>query len=342
MHPIRVIAVVAVLAAALSACSSVVAGRGTASTSAQRTGPAPSSASASTSGRPAANRFARTPVSTAVGDPVALDFCAALGLATTARPGYRAAFNHLQYVPGCNVLVTQPGRDTRITVSVYVLPGNRPTSAPGRTTTTLSGVRAYRYPYGADSGNCERDLVVTGLTAKVTVFQSQSGGNRSRSVNCAESEAVTGKLAAALAHRSLPPLGLASPSLTSLDGCKIAKAAGLTSLSLLGGASVTADDFGIGCGLIGSMTTYIDPVILSTARPDGTTATQAGRHRLWAGATNDRTLCAFTSVQGRTARGGYEALSVVTTPAGTEPLPTSACDQTQQALVKYLDTAGLS
>lgn len=324
------LALLAVLVLGTAACTSTVAGRG--STTVRPSTRAPGSSTAAP-----ADRFARTPVSTAVGDPVTLDFCGGIALSAVQRPGYEVAFDPLQYVPGCALRLTRPGAAGHLSVLAFVTAGT-PSSGP-HTAGRLSGLTVYRYAYRAADGDCERDVLARGVLVKVTAVA--NGLTGSAALNCAGTEAVAAQLARAMAARSLPRLAVATPSLTSLDGCAIVRAALLARNALLAGATPTLDDFGIGCGLVGKMALYFDPVIEDAATPADTHAVSAGGHTLYADDGNGTTFCSFVSVQGHTSNGRLEELLAYASTSGSPTLPAGACDTTRALLVEYLDTAGL-
>lgn len=239
------------------------------------------------------------------------DLCSVVDDASFSRSGYHAQFAWEQYPPGCEVDLMSTAR-TVVEVSAYATP-DRPDYVAGRTSRRVAGRVVYAYPY--DGGDCERDVAARGVTLAVeTETETHGAAGRAkpdRAVNCAASDRMAAQLATGIAKRAFTRLRLATPSILSLDACRVAQAAGWSSIPELGGTPPYPDDFDAGCGVdSNSASIYVDPVL---AREDsvGTASTiTAGGHLLYAFNDDDATDCEFVSIQGATSDGHHEALDV--------------------------------
>ncbi|HEU5266765.1 MAG TPA: hypothetical protein VFU35_08690, partial [Jatrophihabitans sp.] len=284
-------------------------------------------------------RFARAPVSTAIGDPPSTDLCSAVDVSDFAQPGYRPAFADSQFPPGCTIRLTKSD-GSHVSVSLY---GTTSASgaAPGRTTKRVAGLTVYYYPFKSDFGECERDVLAGRIVFTINAFtpKGTTGATPDRTVNCTATDLLTTKIALAVSARALTPLHLATPSVISLDSCRIARAAGWTAVPAFAGAPPTADAFGAGCSLTSSrMSVYLDPMLAKDASVDNARPVSADGHQIYASTSNDASDCALTSVQGDTPDGRSEQLYLSAYATKTVP---QFCQEVTAAFGRYLTVAGL-
>jgi hypothetical protein len=316
-----------------SVTSGSVSSGGTGSASNQVTPPATS--------RPApSGSAARKRASTAIGDPVTADLCAAVGLDSLRGigSGLTPTFDKRQDPPGCAVTLSDGARAV-LGLSVFGDPGT-PKAAAGRTSRTESGQTVYVYPYDAGTGRCEREIAATGV---LLVIDSNvaSGSKPDRATACAGTDAMTARLAEAVDADDVPRLQLADPTVSDLDACAVARRADITSLSAFAGATVHSLSFGVGCQLRprGAFL-FVNFVISSVRTPGGATSTTVGTHSVYGVATTG-SFCSYVSPQGRTSDGQYEQVAMSATATGARAQAGGLCAETKAALGRYLDAAGL-
>jgi hypothetical protein len=177
--------------------------------------------------RTAGARFARTPSSTAIGDPATVDLCSTIDATSFTRSAYHAQFASEQYQPGCEVDLMTDAR-SGVEVSAYATP-DRADDVAGRVTRQVAGQVVYAYPY--DHGDCERDVAARGVTLVVETETHPSKAKADRAVNCAAADRMAAQLATGIVKRAFTPLRRARPSVLSLDSCRVAEAAGRRSPS---------------------------------------------------------------------------------------------------------------
>ena len=338
----------ALSAALLAGCTSVVAGTGhRAGTT--TSGNHPTSGSRSTSGpnssaatTPAvAAKYARTPLSTAIGDPVTADLCAAIGLGPlqSAVTGLTPSFDGRQFPPGCSVTYFQ-GATAQFGVSAFAEAGP-PRTAAGRTTRTESGRSVYVYPFDA-AGRCERDIVARNVL--LVVDATPLGSVKPDKANyCAATDAMSARLAAAVGDPggAVPRLSLARPSVSGFDACKVVRAAKITSLSAFAKGTVASQGFGASCRVHPTgLYLFVNLVVADAPHPGGATTTVVSGHTMYATSTSSD-FCSYASTQGRTRDGHYEQLVFAATATDPAKAPPALCQQTSQAAAMYLTTAGL-
>jgi hypothetical protein len=339
----RVGAAVAVLV--LAGCTSVVGGRGQpsgtpSSTGARSTASAsPSASVVSTPAAPPAD-ILRTPVQTAIGDPVTADLCTAIGLDAlrNLRAGVTPSFDDRQYPPGCSVTFND-GATHVVGLSVFASQG-RPAAADHRTSRVASGQTVYSYPFDAATGSCRRAIKAEGVL--LTVDSAQVGtAVPGKSIACAGTDAMTTRLVAVAAGHYLPRLQLADPSLSVLAACKVVTKAGIRTLPAFAGGAIRTQGFGASCQLrTAKLFLFIDFAIADAARPPGSTATTVEGHRMYSrGSRAD--FCSYVSTQGTTSDGRYEQVVASATVPVTASAPAELCEQTTLALARYLAAAGL-
>lgn len=298
------------------------------------------SASASTTQRPVpTGSAARKRVSTAIGDPVTADLCAAVGLdpLRDVGTGLTPTFDARQDPPGCAITLSDSGGKAALSFSVFGS-GAKATGAAGRTTRSQSGQTVYVYPFDASAGRCERDIAATGVLLVVDSL-APAGRTVDRSTACHGTDAITARLAAAVAADAVPRLRLADPTISDLNACAVVRRAGITALPSFARGRLRSMSFGAGCEVRPADSfLFVNFVISAGRRPAGGTSTTVGSHSVYAGPTTGG-LCTYFSTQGRTSDGHYEQLAVTATAtaAGSARL----CSDTLLALGRYLDAAGL-
>lgn len=336
---------IAILCAALlGGCTSVVQGRGrvgssapSSSGSASSLSPPPNSSALPTS-TPVVGQNGRTPVSTAIGDPVTADLCTAIGLAALqgAVPDLTPTFDGRQFPPGCSATYYE-GADPVLAVSVFARGGD-PKATSGRTSRSVSGQVVYVYPFDA-SGHCAREIKASALVLVVDSVPLNST-MPDKQTSCAGTDAMSNRLAAVVAAGDVPRLPLAPASLTELDACKVVKAAKITSLPAFTKAEVSEQGFGASCEVRrGPLFLFVNLVVADAKRPAGSTPTTVAGHTLYATSVT-KDFCSYASTQGTTSDGHYEQLVVAATATDPAKAPVGLCDQTSQAAAKYLDTVG--
>jgi hypothetical protein len=304
----------------------------------------PTSASASTSSsttpRPVPTGSAsRKPASTAIGDPVTADLCAAVGLdpLRDVGTGLTPTFDARQDPPGCAITLSDRNGQAALTLSVFGSEA-KVRVAQGRTTRTESGQTVYVYPFDASAGRCEREIAAAGVRLVIDSL-APAGVKTDRSTACDGTDAMTDRLAAAVADDAVPRLQLADPTISDLNACAVARRAGITALPSFAKGRLRSMSFGAGCEVRPADSfLFVNFVISASRRPAGGTSTTVGTHTVYAGPSTGG-LCAYFSTQGRTSDGQYEQLAVTAT--ATAPGSTRLCSDTKLALGRYLDAAGL-
>jgi hypothetical protein len=285
-------------------------------------------------------QFVRTPLETAIGDPGTADLCAAVGLTPFDGIGSGAAgYDAVQYPPGCSITVTD-GTQPVLTVSVFAA-RHAPHDADGRTQSTASGLPVYSYPFDAGTGGCERDVVASRVRLVADAI-TRGSAKPDEQLSCAATKAMADRVAEAAAAGSVPRLSLAEPSVADLGACLVANAAGITGLSDFASAKVIRRGFGVNCELrTDTVFLFLNAALASAAPPAHGTPITVGGHDLFETTSGPR-FCSYVSVQGTTSDGRREEVSAAATTTGSDKPPAQLCEQTAQALARYLTTAGLS
>jgi hypothetical protein len=280
-------------------------------------------------------------VSTAIGDPVTADLCAAVGLdpLRTVGTGLTPTYDGRQDPPGCAITLTDKQDEPAVTFSVFAT-GAKVRVATRRTTRTESGQTVYVYPFDASAGRCEREIAAAGVRIVVDSLV-PTGGKVDRATACGGTDAMTARMAEAVADNDVPRLQLADPTISDLNACAIVRRAGIPAMSSFANGRLRSMSFGAGCEVRPTDAfLFVNFVIDAGRRPAGGTSTTVGRHDIYAGPTVPG-LCAFFSTQGRTSDGQYEQLAVTSTWTGAGAAPAQLCIDTKLALGRYLDAAGL-
>jgi hypothetical protein len=332
--------------ALLTACAPVVSGRGRVGGSGTTAAPRPSATASKPTGPtsvvtvPSGDNL-RTPVTTAIGDPVTADLCTAIGLGAMRNfpGGLTPVFDSRQFPPGCSVSLRE-GTKAVLGVTVYAASG-RPTVQRGRTSRSASGQRIYSYPFAAATGDCRRELAPGSVLLTVDSLPSP-GAKPNADLDCAATDAMADRLAAVLATRHIPRLHLASPTLTRFDACAVSRASGITTtLAAFSNGTFTEQGFGASCEVrTTSLFLFFNFVLAADAQPPGSTQTTEFGHLLFQSSAQPN-LCSYVSTQRRTPDGRYEQMTATATVRSSTQV-TDLCTQTAQALALYLSAAGLN
>lgn len=284
--------------------------------------------------------FARTPVATAIGDPGTADLCSAVGADTFSSLGAgTATVDPVQYPPGCSFTLSDAGGPV-LTVSVFAA-RHVAGEADGRTKRRSSGLVVYSYPFDSHTGSCRRDVLATGVRLVADAISRGSAQPHER-LSCAASDAMADRLAHVAASGSVPRLSLAQPSVTQLSACAIVKQAGITTLGAFASGQVTRRGFAVNCEVrVNTVFLFINAALAADAPPTRATAVPVAGHVLYRTASRSG-FCSYVSVQGATGDGQHEEVTAAATVSGSGQPPPDLCDQTAQALARYLTTAGLT
>ncbi|SHG60095.1 hypothetical protein SAMN05443575_2354 [Jatrophihabitans endophyticus] len=295
------------------------------------------SSASSSSGATVPERFARVAPDTELGDPVTADFCAAAGLPRVA--GLVASYPSVQYHDGCLLQFARAGTSGHVTLRVSASTEAPITSAARRT--TVAGHTVFARRYSAASHACDRDAVVRGATVSFQVI-ALGAVKPDEKAACAISDQAVGNLLRAVAAGRLQRVPSPTPSVTSLNACKVAAAADVSSVPLLRSARPSAESFDAGCVLTGKrVIAYVDPEYSKRTVPEGAHVEAAGSHRVYADDDNGTYSCDFTAVQGSSG-GVTESVSFGSFPNGSaSSVPDPSCADTLSAFGRYLDAAGL-
>lgn len=330
--------------ALLAGCTPVVTGAGSVGGTGSAVAPRPSASATPPVGPTASTAtgdILRTPVTSAIGDPVTADLCTAIGLgALRGFPGsLTPVFDGRQFPPGCSVSLRN-GTKSVLDITVYASSG-LPAEQKGRTTRTSSGERIYSYPFVAATGECRRELAPGSVLLTVNSVPA-TGTQPNADLDCASTDAMATRLAAVLAAGNVPRLRLPTQSLTRFDACAVTRASNLTTtLAAFANGELTDQGFGASCEVRApSVFLFFNFVLANTAQPTGSTQTTEFGHLLFQ-STAEPGLCSYVSTQRRTPDGRYEQMAASATVQGAQQV-TDLCTQTAQALALYLSAAGLN
>jgi hypothetical protein len=333
----------------LAGCTSVVRGHGQAigtpsSPRSSTTTSTPPSTSVAPSPSPSPTQpaadIARPPVATAIGDPVTADLCTAIGLDALRGlgNGLTPSFDDRQYPPGCSITLND-GAKPLVGITVFAGVGD-PLTSTGRTSRVANGQTIYSYPFDATTGSCRREIKAHGVLLTVDSYPN-GDAKPGQATSCAGTDQMASRLAAVVTAGNVPRQPLASPSLSALDACKVAEKASITTLPAFAGSELREQGFGANCQLRPhDLFLFIDFVIADVAQPPGSTPTTVGGHRLSA-TSSQADFCSYASTQGTTTDGRYEQVTATATVAGSGAAPAQLCEQTAEALARYLTAAGL-
>jgi hypothetical protein len=303
--------------------------------------PAPPTSESPTTVRPApTGSAARTRASTAIGDPVTADLCAAIGLDALGGigTGLTPTFDNRQDPPGCSVTLSA-GEKPVVGLSVFADAGV-PRAATGRTTRTEAGETVYVYPFETSTGRCEREIDARRVLLVVDSYQ-PGAAKVDRATACAGTDAMTARLADVVNSDNVPRLELARPTVSDLNACAVVRRAGITSLSDFAKGALRSLSFGVGCQIRpANVFLFVNFMLSSTRRPPGSTSTTVGTHTVYAVSTTGG-FCSYFSAQGQTSDRRYEQIALAATATDPNAAPAALCEQTKVALGRYLDAAGL-
>jgi hypothetical protein len=285
--------------------------------------------------------LARVRVSTAIGDPVTADLCAAIGLEALRGlgSGLTPTFDARQDPPGCAVTLSTGAGTPVLGLSVFADAG-KPRTATGRTKRTESGHTVYAYPFNPGTGQCERDIEGQGVLLVVGSFRAGSTAV-DRTTACGGADGMTARLAQAIDTGDVSRLQFADPTVSRLNACGVAGKAAITSLPDFAGGTLHGLSFGVACQLRRpGVNLFVNFAISAVRRPAKSTPASVGTHVLYATALTNA-FCSYVSTQGRTSDGQFEQIAVSATYIGAGTAPAQLCDQTKTAAGRYLDAAGL-
>jgi len=282
----------------------------------------------------------RVPGESAIGDAAVADLCAAAGLAVFKDlPGRPIpSFDAEQYPPGCSITL-QDFDVPVLTVSVFAAQ-HAPHEADGRIEASSHGLSVFSYPFDAETGSCERDVVADGV---LLVADTLTRGTSAPDENlaCAAADAMADRMAVTAAAGSVPPLALAAPSLTELDACAVARQAEITSLRSFATAKLKRRGFDLNCELrTDDAFLFINFAIVDTTRAVPGQSVRVAGHDLLQHAAQPR-YCSYASAQGSTGDDVQEQVTASATAPGDGAPPPDLCQDTAAALARYLTAAGL-
>jgi hypothetical protein len=284
-------------------------------------------------------QYIRTRRVTAIGDPGTADLCAAIGLTPFSSLGFgTASYDAVQYPPGCSITLNEGDRPV-LTVSIFAA-RHAPPEADGRKQRTASGLAVYSYPFNADTGGCERDVLADNVRLVADAI-TRGPDKPDDQVSCAATDAMADRAAAVAAQASVPRLRLAQPSVVDLNACAVVKDAGITGLGDFASAHLIRRGYAVNCELrTDAVFLFINAAIAATAPPVRGTPVSVGGHDFYE-ITSRPGFCSYASVQGTTGDGKNEEVTAAATASGSAKPPGQLCDQTAQALARYLTAGGL-
>lgn len=285
--------------------------------------------------------YIREPRKTAIGDPATADLCAAVGVATFGHLGTGSVtLDPVQYPPGCSFTASVASAPV-LTVSVFAARRNAAV-ADGRTKRTASGLAVYSYPFDTHTGGCERDVLAYHVRFVADAI-ARGSAKPDKQLSCGATDAMADRVAQVVADKSVPRLALAQPTVFELNACEIVTDAGVTDLSDFASAQVIRRGFAVNCEVrTDRVFLFINAARVAGAALSRGTSVAVGGHDLSEIASRPG-FCSYASVQGAVGDDGErEEVTAAATVPGSGMPPEHLCDQTAQALARYLSTAGLS
>lgn len=304
-------------------------------TSAPTTPTTPTTSAPTTSGPPTPDpRLLRVPQQTAIGDPVTANFCT--GGAGFLRPLHMTVVQTVnQFAGGCKFqALGAPG-----SFDIFET-ADPPLASPlaGFTTTRVNGHKVYRAKLDSSDGNCERVVAARGLVVDINLRAFSIAPNSPQLCQAADLTASRVALLLNLGH-DMPAIKTASPSVTRLDMCNVAAAAGLAGNRLVGSARLTRSGFGAECVVRGAKLTLIfDTATDSRAGLNDYDVQQVAGHRIFDQAVPPAE-CLLVSEQGL-IRGNGRVEEIRLDISGTGSAAT-VCAAGRTLFASFLDTAAL-
>jgi hypothetical protein len=322
--------------AALCGCTATVSGHGSA---ADRPAPQPTPAGSSTAPGAAAvprDLVTRTPVSTAIGDPMTAQLCATLDTAALGRAlGVSAASAFPaadEQRPGC-ALVFARGDTTA--AEVVILATAQALPQPGSVVTRhSSGLVVRDYDHSERADECDRDVLVRGAVLRVSVL------GVTEVDQCAGADAAVASVAAAVVHHHVTHRPLPRTSVLGLDACKVAAYAGIDTQNDFRIPVKVDDRFGGGCEYDSQDTLYLSYQTQQEAKPSGYHVVRVEDRSVWASDSNGPGACGYLAVLPVDSTGAWEAVTALAS-ADPDSETSDLCDETGESLVLFLDAAGL-
>jgi hypothetical protein len=326
----------------VSGCTSVVQGHGDAVRASAGAGPTQfPSASASSSAPPATSRFARTPVSTIIGDPVTAHMCYFFDAALMDTQQISAETSFRSYQPGCDIHVYGDDDDRSMYVQLRGL--SRAPSLAGAAKVTASGLAVYRHAYAKASRDCERD-VRADAHLWVTIDAYPDGDHPfSAKTTCTETDAAATSLSAGIAGHPNETFLLPDNSLSALDFCKVLRAADLGAAPMLAHGRFSSPSFGSECVLrTSSAELTVQYVIGPELTGSSWTPLLLAGHHAYVYAAGSGDGVSYLSVQQPTQDGGwYEQIEADGYALSGSVSGAALATQAGDALAAFLDAAGL-
>jgi hypothetical protein len=252
--------------------------------------------------------------------------------------GLTPSFDTRQYPPGCTVTLRDATTPV-LGVSVYGGTGEPPAAA-GRTTRTVAGEPIYQYPFDAATGECRREINPLGILLTIDSLP-QHSAKPDHALDCASTDAMATRVAKIVSVGVPPQIPIPGRSVSALDSCRVVQQAAITTLPAFAGGSIIQQGFGASCEVRPpSAFLFFNYVIAAAARPNGATLVTVDGHQLYETSAQP-SLCSYVSTQGSTRDGRYEQVAASATTTASSP-PAQLCQQTAQALARYLTAAQLN
>jgi hypothetical protein len=278
--------------------------------------------------------------STAVGDPLTVDYCRGQGTQMLVPIGYRVEFSPVQYVGGCTWRLREHNQ-TRIDVTEYVNPVSTAPKPVHSKHRTVDGLRVDVEPLNRDTGVCVRYVNAAGVIASVEAYAIGVPVTSPRI--CAAADRVTSTTAGLLGTSQPPRLALLPETVTTLDMCRVADSAHLTRIAPLTNATVRTNNFGADCELSNSsVVLYADTAISRPAAEQNHNDIQIGSHDVLASKNNSASFCSFTARQAPTGTGTeFETIEFSMNAQNVKHPPPHLCRSTAPIVASFLDAGGL-
>ncbi|HJQ44617.1 MAG TPA: hypothetical protein VJ831_16120, partial [Jatrophihabitantaceae bacterium] len=160
-------------------------------------------------------------------------------------------------------------------------------------------------------------------------------------LDCASTDAMATRLAKIASVGNVPQLPVPTRSVSALDSCKVVEQADVVGLPAFAKGVVTDQGFGASCEVRpASAFLFFNYVIAVAARPNGARPTTVDGHLLYETSAQPN-FCSYVSTQSSLRDGRYEQVAATATTTAASP-PADLCQQTAQALARFLTAAQLS
>lgn len=342
----------------LAACSSSTGGSGTttgtseassAAKPSQSSGSAaptaPSTGGASSPSSSAAphtvppGKYARSVVHARFGDPVLVDWCAALGTDFTKSTRLTGEAGGLQFTSGCG-LELKSGSTTEISLEIAVEDPSIEKQAHPPVTGSKAVGDATVETFALTNGICPRLVKAGPVDAIVEAIKGSVSATSP--LLCQAADLGVQRFVQVDDKTDLPRLTVPSPSYSDVDLCKVAQATSTVPIPKFGTAQFHESSFGTNCSV--EATNYI--YTLQVERVPDVLAfalyktTKAGTHTLQADSDNTHLKCDLDDIGPKIAGtpNSHEVLDItLNAHYGSAQL----CGQVADFMGKLLDTAGI-